>query len=415
MKFDQRPAANNPLSQSTRLDYLDSVRAFALLLGIVFHAALSFVPTFIGWAVMDVSTSSIVTSFILVSHSFRMELFFLIAGFFSHMTFHKKGARTFLRSRFTRIAIPFLVGWFILRPLIVSGWIMGYQSMSGEAKILEGLIGGCLSLGELPKDLLVGTHLWFLYCLLIVTSAALLIRQVLTINPKLHTASARIGDATAKWLSTSRFAIIALSLPTTAGLLFMSDWGMDTPDKSLIPHLPTFILYGGFFTFGWLLHRQQNLISQFARLSIARFALCIVSILACLILSEFQQDLGHPEYQTIRTAFSFSYALMMWALVALTIGLFKRFLDHPSKYVRYIADSSYWLYLVHLPIVVWLQIAVAEIELHWAIKLPSISLLTVLISLLIYDLCIRPTFIGALLNGRRKPSQLLPKHTLNTH
>ena len=46
-------------SPSTRLHYLDATRAFALLLGIVFHASLSFMPVFIGWAVMDVSTSYI--------------------------------------------------------------------------------------------------------------------------------------------------------------------------------------------------------------------------------------------------------------------------------------------------------------------------------------------------------------------
>jgi fucose 4-O-acetylase-like acetyltransferase len=125
------PATNN------RLDYLDAVRAFALLLGIVFHASMSFVPFFIGWAVMDISTSSIVTNFMLVSHSFRMELFFLIAGFFSHMTFHKKGASVFISSRLTRIAIPFVVGWFILRPLIISSWVMGGQSMQGEVDILN--------------------------------------------------------------------------------------------------------------------------------------------------------------------------------------------------------------------------------------------------------------------------------------
>ena len=68
-------------SPSTRLHYLDATRAFALLLGIVFHASLSFMPVFIGWAVMDVSTSYIAGGFALISHTFRMALFFLIAGF----------------------------------------------------------------------------------------------------------------------------------------------------------------------------------------------------------------------------------------------------------------------------------------------------------------------------------------------
>src|SRR5215831_11933472 len=116
-------SARNP--ENSRLDYLDATRAFALVLGVVFHSSLSFMPIWIGWAVQDVSTSPLVAMFMSVSHSFRMETFFLLAGFFSHLTFHRKGAGPFIRSRVLRIVVPFIVGWFILRPLVISGWIMG--------------------------------------------------------------------------------------------------------------------------------------------------------------------------------------------------------------------------------------------------------------------------------------------------
>ena len=95
---------------------------------------------------MDISTSSLVLLFITISHSFRMELFFLIAGFFGHMSFHRGGMKAFLTSRFTRIVLPFVAGWWILRPLIVSGWIMGGASMRGSVDILAGLKGGFQSL-----------------------------------------------------------------------------------------------------------------------------------------------------------------------------------------------------------------------------------------------------------------------------
>ena len=85
------PQNLSKVSQSdARLDYLDAVRSFALILGVIFHASLSFMPIFIGWAVMDISTSNMVSTFLLINHSFRMELFFLIAGFFSHMKFHQQ-------------------------------------------------------------------------------------------------------------------------------------------------------------------------------------------------------------------------------------------------------------------------------------------------------------------------------------
>lgn len=390
------PAINN------RLDYLDAVRAFALLLGIVFHASLSFMPIFIGWAVMDLSTSSTITSFILISHSFRMELFFLIAGFFGHMTFHQKGARAFINSRLTRIAIPFVVGWFVLKPLIISAWVMGGESMRGEVHILNGLKTGFQIWGESPKDFLVGSHLWFLYYLLLVTAIVLVARAVVSLNSSIYKNANQWTDLMVAWIANSRFSWLALSLPTAACLWTMSSWGMDTPDKSLVPHWPVLIVYGGFFAFGWFLHRQQKLIERFAQVTPGLAALCILSIGGSLALSVYQTDMSHPHIGLVRAGFALSYAMMMWSLVALGIGLFKRFFDKPSKLVRYIADSSYWLYLIHLPIVVWLQIVFAELALHWSVKLISISLLTIGISLVLYDLFVRSTLIGKTLNGRKK-------------
>jgi peptidoglycan/LPS O-acetylase OafA/YrhL len=389
-------------AMNNRMEYLDAVRAFALLLGIVFHASLSFVPIFIGWAVMDVSTGSIVTAFLLISHSFRMELFFLIAGFFSHMTFHRKGAGTFVNSRLMRIAVPFIAGWFILRPLVVACWVMGGESMRGDVNILAGLKAGFESLGQLPKDLLTGTHLWFLYYLLMITAIALAVRALVSLAPGLYRNVSRWADATVAWLANSRLSLPALSLPTAACLWFMSGWGMDTPDKSLSPDWPVLMVYGGFFALGWLLHRQNGLLEQFARLSRYRISLGVLSTIVTVALSYYQTDLGHPYFVWLRAGFVVSYALMMWSLVFLGIGLFQRLFDKPGKVVRYIADASYWLYLVHLPVVVWLQIAFAELPFHWTLKLVSISLLTVGISIVLYDLFVRSTLMGQILNGRKR-------------
>src|SRR4051812_28777248 len=74
-----------------RLDYLDATRAFALMLGVIFHASLSFSPYYMGWAVQDISTSTIIPDFVQISHSFRMESFFLLAGFFSYALFRRNG------------------------------------------------------------------------------------------------------------------------------------------------------------------------------------------------------------------------------------------------------------------------------------------------------------------------------------
>lgn len=393
----------NSLPNDNRLDYLDAVRSFALILGIIFHASLSFMPIFIGWAVMDISTSSFISIFALINHSFRMPLFFLIAGFFSHMKFHQQGIQTFLNSRLLRIALPFVVAWFLLRPLIVSAWTMGAESMRGEVNILNGLSTGFTSLTELPKDLFLGTHLWFLYYLFIISLSVISLRFLISIHQPFYRALTQRLDGIIHWLCNSPLAIVVIALPTTACLWFMEHWGIDTPDKSLVPDIEIFLLYGGFFLFGWLLQRYSPLIANFSLITWQKLLLGVLAITVSVTLSGFEMKLAHENYFAIKLSFLFSYAVMMCSLVSATIGVCRRLFSRSSRFVRYIADSSYWLYLIHLPIVLWLQIAFAELPMHWLIKLISISSITLLISVLLYDGLIRSTFIGALLNGTRKP------------
>jgi peptidoglycan/LPS O-acetylase OafA/YrhL len=404
-------ASRNPLrATDSRLDYLDATRAFALVLGIVFHASVSFMPIFIGWAVQDVSTSPAVGIFVLVSHSFRMETFFLLAGFFAHVTLHRKGAGEFIRSRGLRIVVPFLAGWFILRPLIVSGWIMGSASLRGDFEFWPGIRAGFQSLTNLPAGIFSGTHLWFLYYLAMITVLTLVARSLI-MTFSWHPALAQRSDAVVSWLARparSGLGLLALVIPTAVTLWFMRYWSVDTPDQELQPHFPVLLLYGGCFILGWMLSRQRNLIPQFARLTPLRWLLAGGGMLGVIFLSEIQTDPAHPHYLAAHVGFVVSYAIMMWSFVFLTVGVFKKICQQPRAWIRYVADSSYWMYLIHLPIVVWLQVAVAEVQLHWSLKLTFISLLTIAVSLVTYDLWVRSTWLGALLNGRRR-ARVIPE------
>lgn len=147
----------------------------------------------------------------------------------------------------------------------------------------------------------------------------------------------------------------------------------------------------------------MHLLENFAQLSWDKFALCLLAIITAKLLASFEMKFANPYYLLLKAGFVFSYAIMMWSLVSLTIGFFKCFFDRPGKTIRYLADSSYWLYLIHLPIVIWVQIAFAELPLHWSIKLVAICTITITLSLALYHLFVRATFIGFVLNGKPKP------------
>jgi glucan biosynthesis protein C len=221
-----------------------------------------------------------------------METFFLLAGFLSHLAFHRKDAGEFVRSRVLRIVVPFVIGWFILRPLMVSGWIMGSASLRGHVDVPAGLLGGFQSLSTLPAGLFTGSHLWFLYYLAMITTLTLAARGLVNATGSWQAAMVRRADALVAWLANSPVSLVILTVPTAAALWFMRFWGMDTPDQSLLPNLPVFAVYGGFFVLGWLLGRQRELISQFTRLTPQRWILAGLGIAAILLLGGIERDPG---------------------------------------------------------------------------------------------------------------------------
>ncbi|MBE7504257.1 MAG: acyltransferase family protein [Verrucomicrobiales bacterium] len=104
---------------------LDALRASAMLLGIAFHAALSFAAG-LPWLVQDKSRNLAFLLFEQACHGFRMPLFFLVSGFFTAMLWRRRGLRGLITQRFRRILLPCLLGLATLVPLmfVVAGLVM---------------------------------------------------------------------------------------------------------------------------------------------------------------------------------------------------------------------------------------------------------------------------------------------------
>jgi peptidoglycan/LPS O-acetylase OafA/YrhL len=72
---------------------------------------------------------------------------------------------------------------------------------------------------------------------------------------------------------------------------------------------------------------------------------------------------------------------------------------------RYLADASYWVYLVHFPFVGLAQIAVARLPILTPVKFLLAATITVALSLMTYHVCARYTWVGEFLNGYRRQRQ----------
>ena len=159
---------------SERLHALDAVRGFSLLAGIVFHATVSFLPGPPGaalWLVMDNQRSLALGLTFHVLHTFRMTTFFFIAGYFAHLSLHKRGTGSFIRDRLKRIGLPLLVGWVILMPTMIALTIWGALVMAHGRKLPPP--------PPYHFPAFPWTHLWFLYVLLLLYAAVLIVRGLI--------------------------------------------------------------------------------------------------------------------------------------------------------------------------------------------------------------------------------------------
>lgn len=95
--------------------------------------------------------------------------------------------------------------------------------------------------------------------------------------------------------------------------------------------------------------------------------------------------------------------LLIWNMAFGMMGMFHALLKKENAFIRYLSDSSYWLYVIHLPLVMWLQFLVREWPINALLKFLLINIATITLLLISYHLLVRSTWIGWLLNGRMVP------------
>ncbi|NJN00484.1 MAG: ATP-binding cassette domain-containing protein [Aquincola sp.] len=197
-------------------------------------------------------------------------------------------------------------------------------------------------------------------------------------------------------------AVFALGGPLAATLVSIPIWfywtGIPTPDHSLIPQVPATVGYGTAFVVGWFMHRSRALLGILAR----RWQLNLgIAAAATGVMIYFMHQQPQAQPGLIKNMFAYLFGVAVWSWVFGLTGAAQRFLSNDSAVRRYIADASYWVYLVHLPIIAALQVWVAQWSLHWSIKFPLILVVGLAILFVSYHFLVRPTFVGQLLNGRR--------------
>jgi glucan biosynthesis protein C len=378
--------------ESPRFYSLDAVRSGMMLLGIFYHASSVYYFLF-GQSLVTRSLRNAQTSVMLIYidralHIFRMPIFFVMAGFFGALLYTRRGPGGVIANRARRVLVPLAVAWLLLAPAIKGGILFAAAARSAEpfARVLD-----YLAAMRLYDDRTL-YHLWFLYDLLIFYTGALVVTWV---SRRIDARFRRRANGAFRRILQSTWRPVLLGLPTIMILEAMPR-GDISRDLAFVPDARVLFIYSMFFAFGWLLYGSADLLPSFARHAPRQVAL------AALLFPVFLAAYGKgPRGSLAHLVTSSTDAMITWLCLFGLVGLAVRYLDRPTPMIRYLSDASYWLYLVHYPLVIWIAGALSRVEMAGALKVLVNLAITVSILLISYHYWVRPTFIGEWLNGRR--------------
>ena len=393
-----------------RLHGLDALRGTALLLGIVLHAAMSYFPVTI-WIVPDTDNSPVAAVIFFAIHLFRMTSFFLIAGLFAHMMLDRRGTGGFIRDRATRIAGPLAAFWFPILAALIAGLIWMAAIRNGGTIPTGGPPPPPLTLETFPL-----THLWFLWVLLILYVAMLVLRAPFAMADRDGSWGRFVDRVTGALIGPWTPALMAA--PLAVAFWLAPNWtpffGIPTPDTGLVPNPVALTAFGTAFGLGFLLDRRRDLLVRIERLWPVFTVVALGVGTGALVLAGGPvPELAPVTDPELKAPLAAVMALAVFASTLAVLSLALRFASGYSAIRRYLADSSYWVYIVHLPLVMVGQILVVNETWPWFVKFGVVIGGTMAISLLTYELLIRHTFMGGWLNGRRIPRGRRPDPVLS--
>lgn len=374
--------------KTERLHALDSLRAIMMLLGIVLHSALTYMifKADNAWSIKDPnSTHLLMDYFVFIIHNFRMQTFFFVAGFFGAMLFYERSPKSMIKNRFNRIVLPLLVFTLLVVPIIQFAFSYAESVFSDSIDALSETLADFETLTSwLPTYF---SHLWFLYYLVYLTLIAVFLAILVRKIPK---ATFYISIIFSWVIQKPILRVIIFASLTYLIFLFMGS--ADVPvSNSYKPNINTLIYFLFFYLSGWLLFKSKHLLDCLKQLD---RACVLVGVVIFSIAVAMLDSLSFQMNILVRS-------IIVWLFIFGITGLFLRYASHYSARMRYIADASYWIYLIHLPLTIFIPVLIVDWQLHAILKFVFVVTLTSLICFATYHYFVRSTFIGQFLNGKK--------------
>jgi hypothetical protein len=366
-----------------RIVYIDYLRNIANISRCFIHASIPYMLTkspiwpvndkglwFFDFAVFEI-------------HLFVMELFFAIAGFMFAMELSSKTISKIVLAKLKKIVLPLIVGLIILIPFVITLFELPKNNLNSILSYNLVLDSYASAWNFCIDNFFPTAHLWFLYYLIYYYIAAYLIKNILI---KLS------------YFSLNKLLLIFVLISSLC-MMNMQRYVIETP-LSLSPDFFSMIHYFLFFLIGFIIYSNKKYISElnmqfnlYLKLGIIFALFAILPQLLFSVLKFSGSFFFSFISSFITCSASYLFVLSIWSY-------FKHNEFKQTKAIRYLTDSSYWVYLINMPIVAVFQLLLLTIDIPIIFKFLISFSGAFIISIISYECFVRYTFISSILSKR---------------
>jgi glucans biosynthesis protein C len=338
----------------TRLYFLDNLKVLLAVLVVLHHAGQPYGPGG-GWWIASEPQQTIdfivLGLFFSINSAFFMGLFFLISAYFMPGSVDRKGPAKFLADRLARLGTPILIFSLAVFP------VMTYLLFNSSRPFISYYLD-YVNIVNPDNGLSLG-HLWFLGLLLIFSAGYLALRL----------ASKRPGLMKRQFPGNGSILAFAAAMAVVTFTIRVvspvNDW---LPLLHLFEpaHLTQYVLLfaAGIVAYrnGWL----ENIPAATAKFWWRVAGLMVLAIPVLFIV--FGDSTGEGGLTLASLADSTREALLCVGLCIGLLSLFGNRYNWQNKLTKALADNAFTVYLIHIPVVVFLQYLLVGVEIHPLLK-----------------------------------------------
>jgi len=367
---------------TNRQHYIDWLRVIATIGIFLFHNSRAY--DYGDWHVKNALTSLGATQFVEFMNIWMMPLFFILSGASVYYSLKSRNGGTFLKERFFRIMIPWLLtGIFVMSPPQVYLERLSHGQFNGNFfQFLPHYFDGLYGFGG--NFAWMGVHCWYLMLLSVFSVILLplfLSRARTGVSPA-QSIAMKLGKPWVLPLLWAPVGVVAL-LSSAVGLGFteqMGSWDI--------------LSYAMFFILGYVLFASTSL-QEAVRKQGGWFLLAAVIFSAAHIFLKFYVRPAFYEDIDIRL-----FASWGWIVGLLWLG--GRLLNFNSRFLAHVNEMVLPFYILHQMVIVIVAYFVVQTGLAIPFKYGITAVISFAVIVALYELLVSRIGVLRFLFGMRK-------------